>query len=132
MSFLDDTKEFSLDYVFIKFAGLKAPALIPWIEVAAGKFVPEESTIDELVFLTKPPAKEDADPDVITESSADEGLTKSHLKKADLIKYLDAKLREPANPDVVDYGPVEDIRIQPAGMDLTREVFAFLAQYGAV
>lgn len=133
MSFLSDVKEYSLDYLFIKFASLKHPILIPWIEVGAGAYVPEESTVDQLVFLTRKVKKSmDDDDDTITESTIEEATTKTHLKKEDLIRYLDSKLREPTNPHVADYGPVEDVRMQPAGRDMTREVFAFLAKYGAV
>ena len=135
MSYLTDPREFLNDYVFIKFAGLAAPTLIPWIEVASGVYVHEESTVDELVFLTNKAARRKGDePDeVVTEESAiDVAPTKTHIKKADLIAYLNNTLREPANPTVVDYGPVEDIRMQPAGRDMTKEVFAFLANYGAI
>ncbi|RTL07797.1 hypothetical protein EKK58_01230 [Candidatus Dependentiae bacterium] len=134
MSFLSDTKEYALDYLFIKFANLKHPTLIPWIEVGAGIYVHEESTVDQLVFLTRKSSnsKEDDDDETVTENTADDTPTKTHLKKEDLIRYLDSKLREPTNPHIIDYGPVEDLRMQPAGRDMTREVFAFLAKYGAV
>lgn len=134
MSFLSDIKEYTLDYLFIKFANLKYPTLIPWIEVGAGVYVHEESTVDQLVFLTRKSSKskDDDDDETITEASTDDTPTKTHLKKEDLIRYLDSKLREPTNPHVADYGPVEDLRMQPAGRDMTREVFAFLAKYGAV
>lgn len=133
MSFLSNTGEYTLDYLFVKFTGLKYPTLIPWREVGAGDYVHEESTVDQLVFLVTKSSKPKDDEDVtVTESTAEDTPTKSHLKKDDLIRYLDSKLREPANPQVVDYGPIEDLRMQPAGRDMTREVFAFLAKYGAV
>jgi len=126
--------EYQLDTLFVKFASLPKPAIIPWIEVASGRFVPEESTPEQFVFLTKAQTKAKVQEEgVVTERDAEEpSLEKTHLKKKDLIAYLNDKLREPLNPEVVDYGPVEDFCMQPAGHDMTKEVFLFLAKYGAV
>ena len=130
MSWIGELDHFKLDYVFIKFAGLRLPTPIPWLELADGVFVPEESTDDEIVILTrKKNAKKDEG--VVTPETADDTPTKTHLKKTALIEYFNAKLREPGNTDVVDYGPVEDFRIQPGGRDLTKGVFHFLIKYGA-
>lgn len=130
--FLLNPLEYPLDYLIVKFANLKNPTLLPWIEVGAGAFVYEESVEDQLVFLTKPRQQADTEKGVVTAASADEAPTKTHLKKKDLIQYLETKLREPLNSEVIDYGPIEDVIIQPAGKDMTKEVYQFLAKYGVV
>jgi hypothetical protein len=109
---------FTLDYLVIKFAELPQPVMLPWLEVFSGQYLPEESTPEEAVVLMKK-----------TADNGEQQASKTHIKKADIIAHLDAKLREPANPQVVDYGSVEDVRFQPAGRDLTEEVSTFLAKY---
>ena len=122
---IDDLEEFPHDYLFVKFASLKYPAILPWLEVGAGTFVPEESTEDELVFLTKKKSEEG----VVSADSGDNTPSKSHLKKTALMGYIESQLRKPSDPEVIDYGPVEDFRIQPAGQVMTKDVFMFLARY---
>lgn len=126
---LENTEEYCLDYVWIKFTNLKFPTLIPWIEVAAGVYVPEESTPDEIVILTKKIIPADQE-NVVSQETADDSPSKTHLKKPDLIAYLESKLRSPADADVIDYGPIEDIRMQPAGKEMTKDVYQFLLKYG--
>jgi len=126
---LDDIHEYKFDTVWIKFTNLKHPTPVVWIELASGIYVAEESTPDELVFLTKkivPVAEEN----IVSPETADDSPEKTHLKKADLIHYLESKLRPTPEEDVVDYGPIEDIRMQPAGREMTKEVYQFLLQYG--
>lgn len=123
-SSFEDLDEFNYDYLFIKFTNLPYVAAVAWSEVAGGTFVPDESSEDTFVFLTK--IKEDL-ADEPAETSAP--LVRSPLKKDALIRYLDTQLREPSNPNVVDYGPVLDFRIQPAGRDMTKDVFMFLAKH---
>ena len=127
MSQLDDTTEFRNDYVFIKFKGLKDPVGIPWIEVGAGTFVEEESNAEQFVFVTQ---KAEAPIDEVSSASVKETLPqKTVLSKAVLIRYLESQLRDPADPNVADYGPIEDIKLQPAKKDLTKEVYIFLAKH---
>lgn len=125
---LNDFKEYHLDYLFIKFSGVKTPLIIPWIEVADGTYVAEESTEDEIVILTK---KKKKDTDDNTAPAANEGdLVKSHLKKEALMAYLETKLRDPNLLNIVDYGTIEDLRLQPAGREMTSSVYKFLLNYG--
>ena len=126
---LENTEEYCLDYVWIKFANLKLPILIPWIEVAAGVYVAEESTPDEVVILTKKIVPADQE-HVVSQETADDSPSKTHLKKPDLIAYLETKLRSPGDATVIDYGTIEDIIMQPAGKEMTREVYQFLLKYG--
>lgn len=126
MSTALDTDDFCFDYIFIKFANLASPAIIPWIEVADGKYIPEESTEDQIVILTK---KKPGAEDVVALDSAEATTTKSHLKKEALISYLESKLRDPKDQAVVDYGQVEDIRIQPAGQGMSKSVYQFMQKY---
>lgn len=125
-----DIDEFRLDYIFIKFTSLAMPVLVPWIEVADGEYVHQESTVDEIVILTKKRNVEEEE-GVVTEPVEDTP-TKSHFKKEVLITYLDSKLRDASDPNIIDYGPIEDIRVQPAGQSMTKEVYIFLAKHGAV
>lgn len=126
---LENTEEYCLDYVWIKFANLKFPTPIPWIEVAAGVYVAEESTPDEIVILTKKIVPADQE-NVVSQETADDSPSKTHLKKPDLIAYLASKLRSPGDATIVDYGSIEDIIMQPAGKEMTREVYQFLLKYG--
>lgn len=130
MSPLEQTESYSLDYVWVKFTTLRYPTLIPWIEVASGVYVYEESTTEEIVFLTKKLVPVEQEQEVSSET-ADDSPSKTHLKKADLMAYLETKLRpQPAESGVIDYGPIEDIRMQPAGRDMTSEVYQFLLKHG--
>lgn len=109
---------FTLDYLVIKFAELPQPVMLPWLEVFSGQYVPEESTPEEAVVIIKK-----------TADNGEQQESKTHIKKADIIAHLDSKLREPSDLQVADYGPIEDVRFQPAGRDLTEEVSTFLAKY---
>lgn len=120
-----DTDDFCFDYIFIKFANLAVPTIIPWIEVADGKYIPEESTDDQIVILTKKKAAGENS----GEGAEGPPLTKSILKKDALITYLESKLRDPKDASVLDYGTIEDIRVQPAGQGMTGSVYQFMQKY---
>lgn len=123
----DFMSEFQLDYIFIKFANLPQPVMVPWIEVADGKYLPDESTDDEIVVITKKKKTKDA-----KEGEDDEtALQKVCFTKEVLITQLiEPKLRNTVNNGDCDYGPVEDIRIQPAEQDMTKSIYLFLNKYG--
>jgi len=129
MSPFEQIGEYNLDYVWIKFAQLPKPTLIPWIEVASGIFVAEESTTEEIVFLTKKLVPADQE-DVVSPEMADDSPSKTHLKRGDLIAYLESRLRSAPDSGVIDYGPIEDIRMQPAGKEMTSDVYQFLLKHG--
>ncbi len=123
-----DAPDFRLDYVYIKFANLTLPTLLPWIEVGKGDYLPEESTEDEFVFQNNAVSTEEA---TASPSGTDNNSNKTRIKKVELMKYLESKLREPTEPLLVDYGIVEDICLQPANKDMVKSVFLFLAKYKA-
>lgn len=127
-----DIDDFGLDCVFVKCSKIPKPLKIIWIEVADGQYVPEESTEEEIVILTKPPSSGTINVVVTKQTAEGEEPPKTRLRKKALIKYLESKLSEGEGGSSADFGSIEDIRMQPAGRNMTKEVFLFLAKYGAV
>lgn len=127
-----DVGDFKFDYIFVKFHKYPKPMIIPWIEVADGDIVADKLTDDEIVIAIKSkPETENGLPVVSAETVNTPEAVEKTLKKDVLIKYLESKLKEGQTDKVLDYGTIEDIRIQPAKRDMTGSVYSFLEKHGA-